>query len=129
MLVGVGFYSFTIGSMTTVLGNIETKNGILTQKMAAVNEFCNETAIQKDLKKQVTNAIKYNSEKIGLSWEDKIAIFSELPKDLRYQLCMNMYQGVVRNLQFFQGRDVAFVVSIVPYLKPLNVQDEKVIYH
>ena len=30
MLVGVGFYSFTIGSMTTVLGNIDTKNGILT---------------------------------------------------------------------------------------------------
>jgi len=43
MLVGVGFYSFTIGSMTTMMSSIETRNGILNTKLAAINEFCSET--------------------------------------------------------------------------------------
>ena len=129
MLVGVGFYSFTIGSMTTMMSSIETRNGILNNKLAAINEFCSETFIDTDLKRNITNAIKYKSEKVGLSWEDKLTLFAELPKELRYQISMTMYQGVVKSLQFFRGRDAAFVTSIVPYLNPLKVCDQKVIYN
>jgi hypothetical protein len=50
MMFGVGFYSFTIGSLSSVLSNIDTRESILSNKLIALNEFCNETGIEMKLK-------------------------------------------------------------------------------
>jgi hypothetical protein len=50
MIVGVGFYSYTIGLLASVLANIDYKAQKLSKKKAIMNEFCNEKKISKTLK-------------------------------------------------------------------------------
>ena len=50
MIFGIGFYSFTIGILSSVLAHMDTKSTSLHKKIAIMNEFCNEMKISKDLK-------------------------------------------------------------------------------
>lgn len=50
MVFGVGFYSFTIGILSSVLAHMDTKSTNLQKKISIMNEFCNEMKISKDLK-------------------------------------------------------------------------------
>ena len=42
MLLGVGFFSFTIGTLSSILLNMDTKENILRNKLGILNEFCKE---------------------------------------------------------------------------------------
>lgn len=53
MVIGVGFYSYTIGLMASVLANIDYKAWKLQKKTAIMNEFCNEKNISKQLKEKL----------------------------------------------------------------------------
>jgi|Transcript_3863 hypothetical protein len=88
MIFGVGFYSFTIGSLSSVLSNIDTRESILSNKLIALNEFCNETGIDMKLKGKMRSAVKYNSFKLGISWTDKLNLFNELPRSVRYNAAL-----------------------------------------
>lgn len=79
MLTGVVFYSFTIGSLTSTISNIDTKKRIMQTKLNAANEWFREASIDRALANQVCASIKYHSNKM-LSCEDKNTIFSDVPK-------------------------------------------------
>ncbi|CAG9326192.1 unnamed protein product [Blepharisma stoltei] len=123
MLIGIGFYSFTIGSLSSFLTAIDTKDSILASKLAAIHEFALETGISDDCRNRIRQIIKYNNSKVGTVWSDKHSLFSELPKSLRYEVSATMYNGVVKTLIFFKSQDPAFVVSLMPLLKPLLHKD------
>lgn len=50
MVFGVGFYSFTIGILSSVLAHMDTKSTNLQKKISIMNEFCSEMKINKELK-------------------------------------------------------------------------------
>ena len=50
VIVGVGFYSYTIGLIASVFSNIDYKSFKLQKKLAIMNEYCNEKNISKELK-------------------------------------------------------------------------------
>lgn len=74
------------------------------------------------------SAVKYNSFKLGISWTDKLNLFNELPRSVRFNAALQMYNGVAKNLQFFVGRDPSFIVSVVPFLTPLQCHNDELIY-
>lgn len=39
MIFGVGFYSFTIGNLSSVIASMDTKNSLLKQKMTTLSDF------------------------------------------------------------------------------------------
>ncbi|CAG9326193.1 unnamed protein product [Blepharisma stoltei] len=123
MLIGIGFYSFTIGSLSSFLTAIDTKDSILASKLAAIHEFALETGISDECKHRIRQIIKYNNSKVGTVWSDKHSLFNELPKSLRYEVSATMYNGIVKELIFFRSQDPAFVVSLMPLLKPLQHKD------
>lgn len=122
MMFGVYFFSFTIGSLSSIVSSIDTKDTILTTKLAIIDEFVKETHLDRGMRNRLRTAIKYNSEKEGYSLTDKQDIFYDLPKSLRYEVALAMHQGVVRSLTFFTEKHPVFVSSIVPFLKPLFVK-------
>jgi hyperpolarization activated cyclic nucleotide-gated potassium channel 1 len=128
MIFGVGFYSFTIGSLSSFLSTIDTSDSLLNEKLAATNEFAKETGISERCKKKITLVIKYNTLKAGSVWNDKHQLFNELPKDLRYEVALSMYSGVAQELPFFKDKDKAFVVFVMPLLKPFAVVNNEFLY-
>jgi hyperpolarization activated cyclic nucleotide-gated potassium channel 1 len=128
MLSGVGFYSFTIGSLSHFLSTVETRDSILHAKLAAAHEFAKETGITSDCKRRITAAVTYNTQKLGTMWSYKHSLFEDLPIQLRYEVACTMYNGIASQVAFFKKRDLSFVLYVMPRLKPLKQLDGALVY-
>jgi CRP-like cAMP-binding protein len=128
MLFGVGFYSFTIGTLSSVLVNMDTRENILKFKLSILNEFAKETKLSSNLKERVKKILIYNSQKNVFSWIDKQEIFNELPANLKCDIAKSMREGFLKDIAFFNSKEDAFVAMIVPFLVPLNFQEKEPIY-
>mmetsp|Transcript_24630 Transcript_24630/g.43472 ORF Transcript_24630/g.43472 Transcript_24630/m.43472 type:complete len:403 (+) Transcript_24630:855-2063(+) len=128
MITGVGFYSFTIGSLSSFLSAIDTRDSILNAKLAALHEFAKETGISTDCKRQISAVVSYNTSKLGTIWSDKHSLFQELPKDLRYEVAITMYNGIATEIPFLKGKNHAFVIDVMPLLRPLKLSNEDHLY-
>ncbi len=67
----LGFYSFTIGLLASVLAHIDYKAQKLQKKKAIMNEFCKEKKISKVLKDKLKTALEYNFLKNCFIWAVK----------------------------------------------------------
>ena len=128
MLVGVGFYSYTIGSFTSFLSDLKSREREVNSKIAAVNAFAKETGLPKEIKAKIRQSIKYNEEKSIINRGSIDSILSELPRDLRYDIALNMYEKAAESMIFFKGTDQAFIVSAMSLLKPLMIHEGKFVY-
>ena len=117
MVVGVYFFSFTIGSLASILSSIDTKETLITTKFAVIDEFVRDAHLSRSMRNRLRAAVKYNSEKEGYSLADKQDIFYELPRNLRYEVALAMHQGAVKELAYFMEKEHAFIAMIVPFLK------------
>ena len=128
MVAGVGFYSYTVGSLSSFLTSVDTRQSILTSKMAAIQEFAVEAGISTDCKVKIRNAIRYNTYKTGTIWQDKHSLFNELPKTLRYEVAISMYNGIAGHTPLLVGKDPAFIVFILPLFRPLKMKSGEYLY-
>ena len=128
MLFGVYFLSFVIGSLSSMLNSIDTKENILVNKLAIIDEFSKEANLSKTLTSRLRHALRYSTEKTGFSWSDKQNIFNELPKNLRYEVSLAMHKGAAKSLEFFHKRDQVVIASIIPFLQPIFIQGQDFIY-
>lgn len=128
MMFGICFFSFTIGSLTSMISSIDTKETLLLHKLAHIDEFAREAHLSRELRSRLRHAIRYASERIGFSWGDKHDLFSELPKRLKYEVAMMMHQGAVQHIQFFTERNEVFIAITVPFLLPVYVEEDEFVY-
>jgi hypothetical protein len=128
MILGVGFYSFAIGSLSSMISSIDAQQAVLTQKLYTVSEFADEAQLDKETKDELREAIIFSSNLNGMSWSEKIELFNELPRNLKFKIASKIYSGAVNKLVFFRKKDPTFVVQIVPHLTPHLMQDNQVIY-
>ena len=128
MVFSVYFLSFVIGSLSSMLASMDTKENALVSKLAIIDEFSKEAKLSKSLRSRLRYALRYSTEKTGFSWTDKQNIFNELPKHLRYEVAMAMHHGAAWNITFFKGKDEVVISSIVPFLKPVFVNVNEFVY-
>lgn len=128
MVFGIFFFSFTIGSLTAMVTTSDTHEAILTQKIALMDEFSKYAHLSPDLRTRLKHALSYSSSRTGFSWADRRVIFSELPKDLKYEVAMMMHQGSAAHVQFFEKREREFLAEVVPFLVPVLVEAQEYVY-
>lgn len=128
MLAGVGFYSFTVGSLSSFLTSIDTRESLLASKMATIQEFAKEAGLSNDCKLRIRSAVRYNTFKVGNVWKDKHSLFRELPKELRYEVAMSMYNGVARKFHMFAEKDPAYINFVLPLFQPLRLLNSQYVF-
>lgn len=128
MIVGGGFYSYTAGSMSSFLTSIDTRETILAQKIATVQEMATQASLSKEITLKVRDAIRYNTLKTGNIWSDKHSLFNEIPKNLRYEVATTMYNGVVNDIYIFRNKQKSFINYIMPLLHPMHVYESQYLY-
>jgi CRP-like cAMP-binding protein len=128
MVFGIFFFSFTIGSLTAMVTSSDTHETLLTQKIALVEEFSKYAHLTPDLRTRLKHALSYSSSRTGFSWADRRTIFTELPKDLKYEVAMMMHQGAAAHVQFFEKREREFVAEVVPFLVPVLIEEKEFVY-
>lgn len=71
IVIGAGFYSFTIGSISNLLVNLDTRRSHLQNKITIMDEFCNEAKLNNTIKLSLRKALAYISIKSIFSQEEK----------------------------------------------------------
>jgi hypothetical protein len=70
MIFGVGFFSFTIGNLSSVLASMDNKSAILKQKLMTLGDYSRKIAMPKELEIRIRNFIE-NNNKDSHSIEDQ----------------------------------------------------------
>ncbi len=61
-------------------------------------------------------------------WTDKQKIFEELPSNIKSEIALEMYSGVIKKIRFFDDKDNNFIGSIVPLLTFSKASRYELIY-
>lgn len=128
MFVGVGFYSFTIGSLSNYLTIVDTREALLTAKLAAVQELAIETGISHQVRSKVRAAVRYHSLKTGTVWRDRQHLFAHMPMRLQFEIAGSMFNNALKDFPFFTSSNPPFLVHFLPLFKPIRYQDNEVVY-
>jgi hypothetical protein len=81
MIFGVGFYSYVIGNMTSLVESNDADNEEIQEKLETLKKFSKNSKLPNTL----YNRIKKNIENSALQkkYQESEKLLSELPKDLR----------------------------------------------
>ena len=90
--------------------------------------FLNEAQLDKETRDELREAIIFSSNLNGMSFDEKIELFNELPRNLKIKVAYKMYSGAVNRLLFFDNKDPTFVLQIVPHLTPHLIPDNEILY-
>lgn len=128
MLIGAGFYSYTIGSLSSMISSIDAQQAVLVQRLYTISDFADESELDTETKLELRNAIIYSSTQNGMSWSEKIELFKEIPRNLKFKIASKIYKGAVNKLIFFQNKDPTFIVHVIPHLNPHHIPDNQFVY-
>lgn len=128
MLFSVYYFSFVIGSLTSMLENVNTKSNMLMTKLAIIDEFAKEANLNKELLYKLRTALKYSNRKISLSIEDRDSILNELPKLLKHEMALAMHDQASSKIEFFTKLDNAIIAAVIPYLQPFYIDYGQYVY-
>lgn len=128
MTFGIGFFSFTIGTLSSVLADMDSRENKLKYKLSILNDFAKDTNLSQIIKEKIKNVLIYNSEKQTFSWIEKQSMFNDLPSNLKVDIARAMKSGYLKNISFFTSRDDSFVAMMIPFLLPWNIQEKEKVY-
>lgn len=82
MIFGVGFYSFTIGNLSSLIASFDEKNAVLQNKINTLNEYSTRVALPDALKTRIRRYIEANHKEFYSS-VDLDDLMNELPSFLK----------------------------------------------
>ena len=85
MMMGVSFYSFLIGSMSSFLNVIDAKGHLIAEKFMVINEFCKQAQIDPELKEKMKKSLEYRTKNYYFSLFEKNSLLENVPYALRYE--------------------------------------------
>jgi len=86
MMFGVGFYSFAVGTITSVLTSMDDSNQILDEKISFLEFFSKDTGLDKDLEKRAKRSLVNNEITIVMGEIRKETLLQDLSRELRYRI-------------------------------------------
>jgi len=129
MIFGVGFYSFVIGNLTTILANENQNYENLYNKLKGLEEFAKKTNLPEELHFKIRQFLENNYHEL-FSRMDEDDLLKELPTTLREDVLFYRFHGLFNSLNFLkQFVKQEFVWHLVQKLRKIKVDKDDVIYY
>ena len=125
MIVGVITYSFAVGSLSTLISSLDSREAILKEKMNVLQNIRKEYDISTDLYMKLRKVLKYDHKKNQL---DRLTFLDELPHNLKVKLSYEMHYNVISKFPFFKNKPEEFIAHIGALLKPVHIAEGEYIY-
>ena len=125
MLLGVSWYAYVVGSISTVLASFDRQNKMVREKLLQVNSFIRETKLPNELGQRVRQYYEYSLSKRrnGLFTYDADEILQELSAALRTDVITHVEADLISRIPFFRGKSSLFVANTVQALQPVVVPE------
>jgi len=82
MIIGVGFYSFTIGNLSSIFNSIDVKAAQLQLKLNVLADFAKRTKLSEEIQNRIKLFIENNYTEHSAMSEQRI-LLSEVPSSMR----------------------------------------------
>lgn len=125
---GVGFYSYTISNLSTIMENIDIRRSNLQTRLSILNDFCKASKLPRQLKVKIKRHLLHNHERNIYSWLSQDTLLKELPAALRTEIAQYMYKDIIEKVAFFQDKDPGFISFILPHLRSVCFKSGEVIF-
>ena len=119
MIIGVTFYSFTVGNMAAYLTNVDSKAGMVQKLMDEVTNFCHESRLPGELTRRVRAFTRFRTEKENINSYKSDEILAMLSPNLRMEVIMFTHNSLISRIPFFGDKTPEFVAHLVSLLVPL----------
>jgi hypothetical protein len=118
MLCGVFIYSFSVGSISNILRNFDSRKAKLRAKMNLLREIVKEHKISSVFASKLEKALEYEHNQ---NKHEVDHLIDKLPSHLRNKLLIIIHEKLIASNTFFDDKPVFFVALIAPMLQPFRV--------
>lgn len=125
MFAGVIFFSITIGSLTTVISEMDKRGIQFDKKLSVLVEIRKQYGISIALYNTIHRTIKM---RVYRSEESYDSFLTSLPEGLKVELAYKIYKGLVKNILIFQEIQKEFIAEIGPLLKKFTFERGEIIF-
>ena len=125
MIIGVLLYSYTIGSLTNLISNMNLRKAELNRKLEILNQLARKHKLSKLFFKKLTKAIEYEYQHSRKEVEE---LLGDLPPNLSKELLIIIHEKMLKNNAFFSDKSANFVAWVAPRLKTVKVEKGEFIY-
>lgn len=116
ILVGVIFFSSTIGALTSILSNYDVKSIIYEGKINVLDRIRSQYKISPKLFQILTKVLKYDVYKSDPNnFKD---FMNELPESLQIDLGYYIYKRMARHISMFTSENISIKKNLIAKLGP-----------
>jgi hyperpolarization activated cyclic nucleotide-gated potassium channel 1 len=126
MALGIWIYSMIISSITSLLTSIDIREAEISSKVRRAQEFGIDAGLNRATIKKISQVIRHNATMVS---NDSVEILENMPKTLRLEIALQMYNGIARTMPMFLDRDSSFIVYVMMRLKPIFCEEFDFLYH
>ncbi|CAK59622.1 unnamed protein product (macronuclear) [Paramecium tetraurelia] len=127
MLIGVGFYSFTIGDITCILVNVNPRQEYEDQ-LILLEELGDQTFMIEEILKELISFAKFNISHNPFWARNTIEMVQALPWSMRQYVIASTHKDILKIVPFI-ANDINFSAMVLPYCTLAKYDEYATIYH
>lgn len=124
MIIGIIAFSFSIGSLSSALSNLDTRAAKLKAKSFELNSIRKKYKMSSDLYNRLFKALKFEIEQD----EDIEEFLETLPQYLKAELLLVINKEIISIIPYFQSKDESFCALTASFLQSSKTYSRDFIY-
>lgn len=128
MLIGIGFYSVLVGTLSSVLSSLDIKVSAFSAMINEIDKFSKDCKVLPEAVKNMKSFIRSQKNHDKVTNKEIISFIEELPNHIRFEIAMQAYGGLAQKIEFFQNQDRTFVCDLVPRLEYAEFAKDMPVY-
>lgn len=125
MFSGVIFFSLTIGSLTSLISDMDAKTTAYESKLNVLMEIKSKYDIKDEMFSKVQRALKYG---IYRTDETAVEFLASLPYGLKVEASVVIFKGLTKGIRLFEDATKEFVAEVCPHLKEVKFNQHEIVY-
>ena len=121
MLVGATVFSYIVGNMASIVGNLDGRSAAFKSKMDGLMEFMHEHDLPRELRRRIMKFYEYTYAHPTATVADTIV--NDLSVSLRADVARHLNRDIVKSVPLFNPEHASphFVDAALLSLKPVQV--------
>lgn len=103
MIVGINSYSYTIGTVTSIIAAQDSKAHLLNSKLRTLSDYSAKFKLPIETQTKIKTFFENQARTIGNDgdWQQ---LFSELPPSLRTDIIQSTHGQIIKGIRFFRDK-------------------------
>lgn len=128
--VGVAFYSYVIGTLSSMLNTQNVNQSVISSRFSYLNQFAKEKNVSRSLIEEITHNLEYLEDNHHYTNNDEASMnfLKDISLDLTYKIAKYVHSELVERVILFYQKDINLLAQIIPYIFHRKFKAGEIIY-